>query len=130
MVLESIIQWSGVLDELELAHRLIDYSVNGLRETKPFITSTVINKLLMEDHFVSDPHWVATKVARNLNSAVYEDLHPLPMALITGLPQFYNLDEVTSNASRICKTTHAHPVMIDATSTLARIVALILQVIL
>ena len=51
LIFDSILQWSGVLDELELAQRLIDYSVNGVKDLihrKPFITSTIINRLLSQ----------------------------------------------------------------------------------
>ena len=131
LVFESIIQWSGVLDELELARRLIEYSAQGLIKelnTKPFITSTVINQLLVSEVFPTDPHSAAADMAKRLNSAVCEDLHALPMAIVSALPQFYNLTEVKSNALRVCKTTHAHPSVMKSASALAVIVAQILQV--
>jgi len=131
LIIESIIQWSGVLDELELARCLIEYSSQGLIKelnVKPLITSTVINQLLVNSSlFASDPHSVALETARRLNTAVCEDLHALPMAIVSALPQFYNLDEVKSNARRVCQTTHAHPIVLESTTTLAVIVAQLLQ---
>ena len=50
------------------------------------------------------------------------------MAIISGFPQFYNLAEVQSNATRVCRTTHNDSRMIQSASTLASISALILQV--
>ena len=131
LIIESVIQWSGVLDELELARRFIEYSNQGLIKelnAKPLITSTVINQLLANNLFATDPHSVALETARRLNSAVCEDLHALPMAVVSAMPQFYNLDEVKSNARRVCQTTHAHPSVIKSATTLAVIVAQILQV--
>jgi len=131
LIVESIIQWSGVLDELELARSLIEYSNQGLIKewnTKPLITSTVINQLLVNNLFATDPHSVALETALKLNSAVCEDLHALPMAIVAAVPQFYNLDEVKSNARRVCQTTHAHSGVIKSTTLLAVIVAQILQV--
>ena len=130
MIFDCILQWSGVLDELELARRLIEYSSKGLKNlnTKPFITSTVISQLLADNKFPIDPHSVALEIAVKLDSSVCEDLHALPMAVISGLPQFFNLQEVEYNALRVCRTTHAHPRVTKSASSLAIIVALILQV--
>ena len=50
------------------------------------------------------------------------------MAIISALPQFYSLPEVQSNATRVCRTTHNHPRVIQCTCTLATISALLLQV--
>ena len=125
-----MIQWSGVLDELEIARRLVDYSLHGLKDcnSRPFITSTVINKLVVEERYPMEPHTVSMKLASSFQAAVCEDLHALPMAIVTGLPQFYNLDEVACNAQRICKTTHNDPVLIRCASNLAVTVAMIMQV--
>lgn len=75
-----------------------------------------------------EPHTVSMKLASSFQAAVCEDLHALPMAIVTGLPQFYNLDEVACNAQRICKTTHNDPVLIRCASNLAVTVAMIMQV--
>ena len=123
-----MLHWSGVLDELELASQLVNYANGEVRSTRPFITSTVINHLVGENQFLTEPHLVAANVARSMNSTICEDLHALPMAILTGLAQFYNLDEVACNATRICKTTHAHPRVITACTALARVVATLLQV--
>ncbi len=115
---------------MELARRLIDYSTKGLKDlnAQPFITSCVVNRLLSQDRFSVDPHAVANDTAKELNGTILEDLHALPMAIMCGLPQFYNLSEVESNATRVCRTTHNHERIIKSSSILASIVALILQV--
>lgn len=130
LIFDSILQWSGVLDELELARRLIDYSSKGLKDLciQPFISSTVVNRLIAQDGFPVDPHSVALETSKLLNDTVCEDLHALPIAIMSGLPQFYNLSEVRSNAERVCRTTHNHEQMIKASVMLATIISLILQV--
>ena len=130
MIFDSILQWSGVVDELELARRLIEYSTRGLKDlnTQPFITSCVINRLLSQDRFSIDPHAVASETAQEFNGTILEDLNALSMAIMCGLPQFYNLSEVESNATRVCRTTHNHERIVKSASLLASIVALILQV--
>lgn len=119
-----MLDWCGVLDELDIAHRLKDLKSNS----QSFITSTVINRLLAHEGFCRDPHSTALDTARQLKEVVCEDLYALPMAIISGLPQFYNLSEVQSNAIRVCQTTHNHERVVKASSLLASIVALILQV--
>lgn len=77
MIFDSILQWSGVLDELELAQKLIDYSVKGIKDLnaqKPFITSTIVNRLLSQDRFSADPHMISKKTALEFNGATCEDL--------------------------------------------------------
>ena len=125
-----MLRWSGVLDELELARRLIDYSTKGLKDLdcKPLITSSVVNRLLCQERFAIDPHLIAGETAKLFDEAICEDLHALPMAIMCGLPQFYNLMEVQSNATRVCRTTHNHNRIIKSASLLASIIALILQV--
>lgn len=77
LIFDSILQWSGVLDELELAQRLIDYSVKGVKDLnhqKPFITSTIINRLLSQERFSADPYMISKKTANEFNGATCEDL--------------------------------------------------------
>ena len=45
-----------------------------------------------------------------------------------GIPHFYNLQEVSINASRICRATHYDPRCVAASVMVACIVALMLQV--
>lgn len=46
----------------------------------------------------------------------------------SGVPFFHNLEEVMSNSSRICRTTHADSLNVTASAVLSGIVSLILQV--
>ncbi|XP_057368841.1 uncharacterized protein LOC130689916 [Daphnia carinata] len=129
LIFDSILRWSGVLDELELARCLLDYSTKGIKDlnSEPLITSSVVNRLLSQERFPHDPHGVARETAQLFNEAICEDLHALPMAIMCGLPQFYNLSEVQSNAARVCRTTHNHDRVVKSASLLASMVALILQ---
>lgn len=130
LIFDSILQWSGVVDELELARRLIDYSTKGIKDlnTKPLITSSVVNRLICQEQFSIDPHTVAAGTAQQFGATICDDLHALPMAVMSGLPQFYNISEVQSNAVRVCRTTHSHKRIVRSASLLASIIALILQV--
>lgn len=118
------------MDELELARCLLDYSTKGIKDlnSEPLITSSVVNRLLSQERFLQDPHGIARETAQLFNEAICEDLHALPMAIMSGLPQFYNLSEVQSNATRVCRTTHNHDRVVKSASLLASMVALILQV--
>lgn len=130
MIFDSILQWSGVVDELELARRLIDYSTKGLKDLNinPLITSSVVNRLICQEQFSIDPHNVAARTAQQFGETICDDLHALPMAVMSGLPQFYNISEVQSNAIRVCRTTHNHRRIVNSASLLASVIALILQV--
>lgn len=80
-----MLQWSGVLDELELARRLTEYSIKGIKDlitNQPFITSTVVNRLVSHERFCIEPHAVALQTAQNLKDTVCEDLHALPMSIM------------------------------------------------
>ena len=50
------------------------------------------------------------------------------LVFIVGIPFFHNLEEVMSNSSRICRTTHADSTNVTASALLSGIVSLILQV--
>lgn len=119
-----------MLDELEIARRLVDYSSKGIKDlnSKPFITSAAINHLLLHNRFPLDPHGTSLEVAQKLQKSISEDLHILPMGMLAGLPQFYNLSEVQSNAIRVCRTTHNYGLLIQMSCRLASVIALLLQV--
>ena len=58
--------------------------------------------------FVKNPHDVAERVwmsCGNVNAANGAVMR----TAILGLPNFDDVDEVTQNATRICKATHADP---------------------
>ena len=55
-------------------------------------------------------------------------LNSLYNPLFQGIPHFYDLEEVTSNAARICRATHSDPRCIATSITSAILVALLLQV--
>lgn len=95
---------------------------------QPLITSSIVNRLFSHDKFTSDPHAVAAEIANNFDATICEDLNALPMAVMSGLPQFYNLVEVQSNAARVCKTTHNHQRIVKSSALLATVVAMLLQV--
>ena len=100
-----------------------------------------------EPDFVRSPHVVASLVHDRFRAVIEEadleeqksekaqklrqvflDGSGLAAALTTGVPHFYDLQEVESNALRICKVTHYEPQCQASAIAVAVTVALLLQV--
>lgn len=144
IVLDSIIHWAGVVDELDFAQRLLHWSKFGLLENSNpgYTTSPVINKVLSMEDFTVSPHSSAMQLLKSgrngvcgpesmleqrVAGVVNIDDASLSTAIILGVPHFHNLREVVSNSIRICKATHASQQNIAANVTVSCLVALLLQ---
>ncbi|KAL8559164.1 hypothetical protein ACOMHN_048411 [Nucella lapillus] len=65
LVLESLITWAGVVDELDFAKHLSSWSKHGfpeLGDSSGIITSSTISQVVADTSFTSDPHGVAAAV--------------------------------------------------------------------
>ncbi|XP_061178913.1 uncharacterized protein LOC133187526 [Saccostrea echinata] len=76
LVLDSILAWAGVVDELDFAKRLKEWSERGypeLGDTEGIVLSQTIKKLIGEKDFTENPHSVATRVyLQELNTTASE----------------------------------------------------------
>ncbi|XP_014665215.1 PREDICTED: uncharacterized protein LOC106807409 [Priapulus caudatus] len=145
LVLDSIIHWAGVVDELDFAMRLHNWTKHGfpeLEDTEGVVVSNTLAKVLRDENYLQKPHMVAAHVLEQYNNMSstangdvtvdtnltdLDDNAALARSLILGIPYFHNLQEVTENCVRICKASHAHPLCIASAVTIAVIVALMLQ---
>ncbi|XP_046385591.1 uncharacterized protein LOC124155630 isoform X2 [Ischnura elegans] len=158
LVLDSVIHWGGVVDELDFAARLKTWSdtlasgeagevkkeagtttgVKKASEGKSHISSPIIRKVLSKANFSSFPHDAAHAVwkeavqftaSKKLASeeSTYLDNGSLPQSIVLGVPHFYNLNEVLSNSSRICLTSHQDPACVAASVATSVIIAELLQ---
>lgn len=141
LVLDSVIHWAGVVDELDFAQRLVNWKNDGLlNDGHPgYTTSSVINQISSCDDFARSPHTVAASLLQPECNGIctvdqsitpkdsYLDSSALPASVILGIIHFHNLSEVVSNSDRICKATHADPRCRAASIVVSCIVALLLQ---
>ncbi|CAL1534564.1 unnamed protein product [Lymnaea stagnalis] len=59
LVMESLVNWGGVVDELEFARRLQTWSIYGFKElgdSASVITSETLEKVVVHPSFTTDPH--------------------------------------------------------------------------
>ena len=59
LVLESIVNWAGVIDELDFAKRLHEWSNCGFRELGDrdgFVVSNTITKVVNDPEYLTEPH--------------------------------------------------------------------------
>lgn len=155
LVLDSLITWAGVVDELDFAKRLKHWSKHGfpdLGDTTGIITSFTMKKVLQQKVFERSPHTAAAAVltlnshnacengdcgqqefelnngfVSPLDEIIDTDNAAVVRASILGVPHFYDLSEVASNAVRICWASHAHPECVSACIAITVLIALILQ---
>ncbi|KAG8191565.1 hypothetical protein JTE90_021170 [Oedothorax gibbosus] len=143
LVLESLLHWAGVVDELEFAKRLVIWKKSGFPELgtrENYIFSTTINLVLQSEKYSSNPHQVAENVHKNdcfgisngtnnnsIKSSMFVDSGALPRSLVLGIPRFHDLSEVISNSTRICLATHYDERCVVACVTLSIALALMLQ---
>lgn len=131
VVMDSMLHWSGVLDELDLAGRLCDWWSHLLPD--PDTRSTLFARVITAEGFLERPHSTARReMALALRDCSVSD-HVLyydsclPSALICGIPRFHNIREVTDNAVRVCLTTHSASLCEAGCVFIALLVAKILQ---
>ncbi|XP_038061328.1 uncharacterized protein LOC119732034 [Patiria miniata] len=138
LVLDSILHWAGVVDELDFAKRLSDWSQHGFPELgdKQGISgfSNTIAKVLTNPKYSSDPHgssqglWDRSHDQLDSESCDHlADNAAVVRAAILGIPQFHNLKEVVNNTTRICKASHFDPRCQASCVVLSVLVALLLQ---
>lgn len=156
LVLDSLIAWAGVVDELDFAKRLKHWSKHGfpdLGDTTGIISSLTIKKVLQQKGFERSPHTVAAMVVNQkttskscengdcaqkqadmtsglispLNELLDNDNAAIARASVLSVPHFYDLSEVASNAVRICWASHVHPECVSACIAITVLIALILQ---
>ncbi|KFM77246.1 p53-induced protein with a death, partial [Stegodyphus mimosarum] len=142
LVLDSLLQWAGVVDELEFAKRLVSWkkgSIPELGQRESYMFSTTINLVLQADNYSQNPHQVAQDIHKNdgmgqangsshmIKSPLFVDSGSLPRSLVLGIPRFHDLNEVTSNSVRICLATHQDERCVSACVSLSVAIALLLQ---
>ncbi|XP_003730245.1 uncharacterized protein LOC100888319 [Strongylocentrotus purpuratus] len=138
LTLDSILQWAGVVDELDFAKRLAHWYNHGfpeLGDTKGFEGfSNTVAKVIANPLFCQEP----SAIARGLWNRNYDchdsdscehlaDNCAVVRTAILGVPHFYRLEEVEENALRICTSTHQDPRCQASCAFLSSLVALILQ---
>ena len=156
-MLESVMTWAGVVDELDYAARLVTWH----EEHGDNINSEVINSLMKnKEAFLKSPATLSKAFYEN-NEGTYSsclnvqdfflffskehfDNMCLPSMIAIAVTQFYNVIEVTDNARyrkefwkemshqlsfirRICSSTHFGEKHINASVRFAEIIATILQ---
>ncbi|KAL5014154.1 hypothetical protein ScPMuIL_008424 [Solemya velum] len=166
LVLDCILSWAGVVDELDFAKRLHHWSVYGvvdLSDQEVVVLSHTTKMVIQNVGFMRDPHCVARSCLYTLpdesklpnGHTVYDLVHndgygdsidhqiqqtetdcdtgricdngANIRTAVLGIPSFHNIEEVESNALRICKATHADPRCLASSVALSVLVALILQ---
>jgi len=129
VVLESVLKWAGVVDELDFTERLSSW----YDEFQDSISSHVLEGIMRERKaFLASP----TASAKEYNEEVGEldenlylvvDNMCLPPVVGLVVSQFHDLDEVKGNARRICGSTHDHKENKTMTEILAEVLAKLLQ---
>lgn len=126
-MLDSVMTWAGVVDELDYAARLVTWYT----EHKDQVTSNVLHGLLTDkESFLSSPASAARMFYEN-NTEYFTKEHLdnscLPAMIAIAVTQFHNLTEVQDNARRICSSTHCSEHHCSVSATFATILATVLQ---
>lgn len=129
LVLESVLKWAGVVDELDYTERLSCW-YDAFQES---ISSHVMEGIMKDRKaYLASP----TTTAKEYNEEVGEEEENLYLVVdnmclppVIGLlvSQFHDLEEVKGNARRICAATHNHKDNKIYTVILAEILAKLLQ---
>nr|XP_006823529.1 PREDICTED: uncharacterized protein LOC100377592 [Saccoglossus kowalevskii] len=138
LVLDSIVAWAGVMDELDFAQRLSYWCYHGFAELGdygPNLVCNTIAKVVSSDcGFLQDPHNAARIVWSKFHDQAESGCHDyfadngaIVRTAILGLLQFHDLKEVTQNAQRICKATHWDPRCQASCIAVSVLIALLLQ---
>lgn len=145
LVLDSLLRWAGVVDELDFAKRLVSWKRSGVPElgdAEGFLLSDLTKLVLQEEGYMSAPHQVALQVFQRSQPAcnnglgkpheaggtpVLVDNGSLTRAIALGIPVFHNLSEVASNSVRICLATHPEEQCKAASVAISTTLATILQ---
>ncbi|XP_072027621.1 uncharacterized protein [Amphiura filiformis] len=138
LVLDSILQWAGVVDELDFAKRLHHWGHHGYPELGDtggnMEFSNTIAKVLSSEKFCSDPHGVAQALwDRSYDYHDPESCDHLAdngavvRTAVLGIPQFYDSKEVINNTLRICKASHYDPRCRATCIVISILISLMLQ---
>ncbi|XP_013396425.1 uncharacterized protein LOC106163399 [Lingula anatina] len=149
LVLDSLDQWGGVVDELDFAKRLKHWSDHGFTElgdSEGIVFSNTITKVVNTPYFTEKPHIAARSLVEQSHDQTCDQSHDqcdgencngdvdilcdnaaLSRCLVLGVPHFHDYQEVVANTLRICKATHSEPRCLAAAVMVAATVALLLQ---
>lgn len=144
LVLDSLLRWAGVVDELDFAKRLVSWKRSGVPElgdSEGFLLSDLTKLVLQEEGYMNAPHQVALQVFQrsqpacnnglgkqhDVGAPVLVDNGSLTRAIALGIPVFHNLSEVASNSVRICLATHPEEQCKAASVAISTTLATILQ---
>ncbi|XP_071961495.1 uncharacterized protein [Antedon mediterranea] len=138
LLLDSILHWAGVVDELDFAKRLFLWSKHGfpdLGDTKGYEEfSNSVAKAVHHKEFTKKPHDVSQEIWQKAfdeddpeSCDHLADNGALVRTALLGIPHFHDLKEVSSNAIRICKATHFDPRCRASCVIVSALIASILQ---
>ncbi|CAH1777245.1 unnamed protein product [Owenia fusiformis] len=140
LVLDSLLHWGGVIDELDFAKRLDEWYYHGfpeLKDVEGFTLCNTIVKAVNDPSFLSTPYVVADSIINFRDCHIsdkekesceeFADNGSLTRCLMLAIPHFHNIDEVVANTVRITKATHADDRCIASAVTIATMLALMLQ---
>lgn len=141
VVLDSLLNWGGVVDELDFAKRLLLWKQSGIAElgdTEGHLLSGTASLVLQDPDYESSPHSAAKRFLsqchnlenqepNKLNATEYADNGALTRAVILGIPHFHDIQEVVSDSIRICMATHAAGPCWAAGALISALIALMLQ---
>jgi len=151
--LDSVLTWGGVIDELDymkrlhqwqgvwgeasmsqtLIHAVKEYSSTGLRldpvekQAAPTLKVEDCPEQNNSDHCANTQADGETTDRNDEKSEDGEDCYCLPPMVGLAVAQFHDLDEVRSNALRICEATHRSLEAKEGATKLAILLARILQ---
>ena len=151
--LDSVLTWGGVIDELDymkrlhqwqgvwgeasmpqtLIHAVKEYSSTGLRldpvekQAAPTLKVEDCPEQNNSDHCANTQADGETTDRNDEKSEDGEDCYCLPPMVGLAVAQFHDLDEVRSNALRICEATHRSLEAKEGATELAILLARILQ---
>ncbi|XP_078596342.1 uncharacterized protein LOC144873163 [Branchiostoma floridae x Branchiostoma japonicum] len=135
LLLESLLKWGGVVDELDFAQQLEMYCRLGfpeLGDTEEPLVGNTIQRVLSDPRYLQDPHGAARRLCHKVEDQddvlfEYCDNSCLTRTVVLGVPQFHDLKEVSANAIRICRATHHDPRCLATAVVLTATIALMLQ---
>jgi len=124
-VLDSVMNWGGVVDELDYAkklHQLISQS------TKPLI-SPVLQGVTNKANFIKDPKNAAKELIlqKSGHSGIVHDSYCLPPMIGLVIAQFHDSEETCHNARRICEATHSDEENVQAAQIFALCLARLIK---
>ncbi|KAI8504075.1 hypothetical protein Bbelb_181430 [Branchiostoma belcheri] len=135
LLLESLLKWGGVVDELDFAQQLETYCREGfpeLGDTEEPLVGNTIQRVLSDPRYLQDPHGAARRLCHKVEDQddvlfEYCDNSCLTRTVVLGVPQFHDLKEVSANAIRICRATHHDPRCLATAVVVTATIALMLQ---